>query len=181
MEDETNKEMGNRLTNRLPSWYAVYTMSRHEAKVEKVLQQKGMEVFLPRVITPRRWHNRKLSLTLPLFPGYLFVHSTLDTYDYLQILKAPGVVRILGNGRPTPVPEETVGSVRAIMESDQPFYPWRYLEKGKQVRVLDGPLAGTIGVIQGRKEKKRRLIVSVELFQRSVAVELDDDAVERWS
>jgi transcription antitermination factor NusG len=139
-----------------------------------------VEVFLPRVITRRR-RDRTPLIKLPLFPGYLFVHTPLDTYDYLKILKAPGVVRILGNGKPTPVPEETVSSVRAIVESDQPFYPWRYLEKGKQVRVLEGPLAGTIGVIQGRKEKKRRLIVSVELFQRSVAVELNDNAVECWS
>jgi transcription antitermination factor NusG len=181
MEGKDSEGTGSRQTSHFPSWYAVYTMSRHEAKVEKALQQKGVEVFLPRVITSSRSRNRKLLLTLPLFPGYLFVHTTLDTYDYLQILKAPGVVRILGNGRPTPVPEETVGSVRAIVESDQPFYPWRYLEKGKQVRVLEGPLAGTIGVIQGRKEKKRRLIVSVELFQRSVAVELNDNAVECWS
>jgi len=180
MEDGNSGETG-RQASRFPSWYAVYTMSRHEAKVEKVLQQKGVEVFLPRVNSPRRKRDRKVLLKLPLFPGYLFVHTSLDMYDYLQILKAPGVVRILGNGRPTPVPEETVGSIRSIVESDQPFYPWQYLEKGKQVRVLDGPLAGTIGVIQGRKEKKRRLIVSVELFRRSVAVELDDDAVERWS
>jgi len=180
MEAEISEETGSRQASRFPSWYAVYTMSRHEAKVEKVLQQKGVEVFLPRVITRRR-RDRKPLIKLPLFPGYLFVHSTLDMYDYLQILKAPGVVRILGNGRPIPVPEETVGSIRSIVESDQPFYPCRYLEKGMQVRVLDGPLAGTIGFIQGRKDKKRRLIVSVELFRRSVAVELDDDAVERWS
>ncbi|RJR35213.1 MAG: antitermination protein NusG [Deltaproteobacteria bacterium] len=181
MEDENLEETGSRQASLFPSWYAIYTMSRHEAKVEKILQQKGLEVFLPRVITGRRRRGRKAILKLPLFPGYLFVLTGLGTYDYHQILKAPGVVRILGNGRPIPVPEETVGSVRAIMESDQPFYPWRYLENGKQVRVLDGPLAGTVGIIQGRKEKKRRLIVSVELFRRSVAVELDDDAVEHWS
>jgi transcription antitermination factor NusG len=181
MDGKNSEGTGSLQTSHFLSWYAVYIMSRHEAKVEKVLQQKGVEVFLPRVMTPRRWRNRKVSLTLPLFPGYLFVNTCLDTNDYLMILKAPGVVRVLGNGSPTPVPGETVDSIKTIVESDQPFYPWRYLEKGKQVRVLDGPLAGTIGFIQGRKEKKRRLIVSVELFQRSVAVELDDDAVERWS
>jgi transcription antitermination factor NusG len=55
------------------------------------------------------------------------------------------------------------------------------LKTGSLVRVLEGPLAGVVGVILGRKEKKSRLIVSEELFQRSVAVELDSEAVERWS
>jgi transcription antitermination factor NusG len=163
------------------AWYAIYVQCRHEAKVEKVLQLKGLEVFLPRVTTISRRRDRKLFINIPLFPGYLFVCTNLNSYGYREILKAPGVVRLLGNSSPLPVPEETVNSVRAIVESDQPFYPWPYLQTGSLVRVLDGPLAGAVGVILGRKDKKRRLIVSVELFQRSVAVELDSEAVERWS
>jgi transcription antitermination factor NusG len=180
MENENNKETGSQQSTPSPFWYAIYTQSRQEGKVEKALRKNGLDVLLPLVTMHSRRRDRKLLLTLPLFPGYLFVHTTLDTNDYLAILKAPGMVRILGNGRPTPVPKETVESIRTIMQSNQPFYPCPYLQTEVPVRVLDGPLAGTVGVIQGRKEKKRRLIVSVELFQRSVAVELDDDAVERW-
>ncbi|MFH1597216.1 MAG: UpxY family transcription antiterminator [Pseudomonadota bacterium] len=165
-----------------PLWYVIYTQCRHEAKAEAALQQKGLEVFLPRVTTLSRRRDRKLLLKLPLFPGYLFVRTNLDSYGYMEILKAPGMVRLLGlKGSPTPVPAETIDSVKAIVDSDQPLYPWPYLKTGSLVRVLDGPLAGVVGVILGRKEKKRRLIVSVELFQRSVAVELDREAVERWS
>jgi transcription termination/antitermination protein NusG len=176
-----NEAVGSSQTSNHPSWYAVYTKSRHEAKVENALLQKGVEVFLPRVTIASRRRDRKLLLKLPLFPGYLFVHTALDTFDYHEIIKAPGVVRLLGNGSPAPVPEATIDTVKAIVESDQPFYPWPYLQTGKLVRVLEGPLSGTIGVIQGRKDKKRRLIVSVQLFQRSVAVELDGEAVESWS
>ena len=79
------------------------------------------------------------------------------------------------------MPADTIDSVKAIVDSDQPFYPWPYLKTGNLVRVLEGPLAGVVGVILGRKEKKRRLIVWGELFQGSVAVELDREAVERWS
>lgn len=176
-----NKEVGRQQTSNCPPWYAVYTQSRHEAKVEKVLQQKGMQVFLPRVITTSRRRDRKCLLKLPLFPGYIFVRTFLDSPEYLEILKAPGVVRLLGNGSPIPVAEETVDSVRAIVDSNQPFYPCPYLKAGTQVRVLEGPLAGVIGVIRGHKDKMRRLIVSVEMFKRSVAVELDGEAVEPWS
>jgi len=98
-----------------------------------------------------------------------------------QIIKVDGVVRLLGNGAPAPVPAKQIESIRTIVAGTRHYYPWRYLEKGKKVRVLDGPLAGVVGVILGRQEKKRRLIISVELFQRSVAVELDSEAVERWS
>jgi len=164
-----------------PPWYAIYTQCRHEARVESALQRNGLEVFLPRVTTRSRRRDRKLLLKLPLFPGYIFVRTSLTASEYHNIIKAPGVVRLLGNGSPIPVPEETIDSVKAIVDSDQPFYPWPYLKSGNMVRVLAGPLAGVIGVILGSKEKKHRLIVSVELFQRSVAVDLDDDAVEPWS
>lgn len=168
-------------TRNYPYWYAVHTQSRHEAKVEAALQHKGLEAFLPRVITASRRRDRRILIKLPLFPGYIFVRTSLVTWEYYEILKAPGVVRLLGNGRPFPVPEETIDSVRAIVNSDQPFYPWRYLKAGNRVRVAEGPLVGTVGVIMAQKDKKRRLIVSVELFQRSVAVELDCEAVEHWS
>jgi len=165
-----------------PLWYAIYTQCRHEARVESGLQQKGMEVFLPRVTTLSRRRDRRLLLNVPLFPGYLFVRTDLDTSVCLEILKIPGVVRLLGfKGSPAPVPEEIINSVKAIVDCDRPFYPWPYLQSGSLVRVLDGPLAGAVGVILGRKEKKRRLVVSMELFQRAVAVELDCEAVERWS
>ena len=179
--DSNNRELIP-LEGSTPLWYAIYTQCRHEAKAEAALQQKGLEVFLPRVTTLSRRRDRKLLLKLPLFPGYLFVRTDLETSSYREILQAPGVVRLLGfKGSPAPVPEETIDSVKAIVDSNQPFNPWPYPQTGSLVRVLEGPLAGAIGVILGRKEKKRRLIVSVDLFQRSVAVELDGDAVERWS
>jgi transcription antitermination factor NusG len=164
------------------AWYVIQTRSRHEAKVELALRQKGMEIFLPRITVPSRRMDRSLLLELPLFPGYLFVHSELDTPAYHQIIKVKGVVRLLGNnGAAYPVPVEKVRSIKTIVEGSHIYYPWKYLENGMQVRVLEGPLAGAIGVILKKKEKKRRLVVAVELFQRSVAVELEDEAVERWS
>ena len=152
MEGKNSEGMGSRQTSPFPSWYAVYTISRHEAKVEKVLEQKGMEVFLPRVITRRR-RDRTPLIKLPLFPGYLFVHTPLDTYDYLKILKAPGVVRILVNGKPTPVPEETVGSIRAIVESDQPFYTWRYQKKGSRCGCSMAPWPGLSASSRGARRR----------------------------
>ena len=163
------------------TWFVIQTQSRHEDKVEAALARKGLETFLPRITYPSRRRDRKVILKAPLFPGYLFLHAELDPVTFYQVIKVDGVVRLLGHGGPTPLEAEIVASIRHIVEGDKPYYTWRYLEKGKQVRVIDGPLAGAVGIIVGKNEKKRRLVVTVELFKRSVAVELDDDAVERWS
>jgi transcription termination/antitermination protein NusG len=164
------------------AWYVIHARSRHEAKVALALQQKEFEIFLPRITVRSRRQDRRQFLKVPLFPSYLFVNTVLEPVIYHEIIKLPGVVRLLGvNGRPSPVSTEKVESIKAIVESDRPYYPWVYLGEGKQVRILDGPLAGTIGLILRRREKKRRLLVAVELFQRSVAVELEDEAVEAYS
>lgn len=169
-----NRQMDNR------HWYVIQTQSRHEDKVETRLAGQGLETFLPRITYPSRRRDRKVILKAPLFPGYLFLRAEPDPLTFYQVIKVDGIIRLLGHGSPAPLAAETVASIRSIVEGERPFYSWRFLEKGKQVRVIDGPLAGVIGTITGKKEKKRRLVVAVELFKRSVAVELDDEAVEPW-
>ena len=165
------------------AWYVIHARHQHEAKVKLALQRKGLEVFLPRITVRSRRRDRKLLLEVPLFPGYLFVHSSLDHQRYYEIMQQKSVVRLLGGqpGLPTPVPPEVVASIRAIVDSHQPYYPWPYLQSDKKVCIMEGPLAGTVGVIVRTLDKKRRLVVAVKLFQRSVAVELEAEAVELWS
>jgi transcriptional antiterminator NusG len=165
-----------------PAWYVIHSCSRHEVKIELALQQKGLEIFLPRITVRSRRQDRKLLLQVPLFPGYLFVHTVLEPATYYDIIKLKSVLRLLGGkSGPRPVAAETVASIRAIVGSDRPHHPGAFLDCGKKVCIMEGPLAGTIGVILQRRDKKRRLVVAVELFQRSVAVELEDEAVEPWS
>jgi len=164
------------------AWYVIHARSRHEAKAESALQQKGLEIFLPRVVVRSRRCDRKLLLEVPLFPGYLFIHTTLDQVTYYDILKLKSVVRILGGTTgPSPLSAETVDSIKTITNSDRPYYPGRYLKRGMKVRIVEGPLAGTVGIIQERRDKRRCLVVAVELFRRAVNVELEDESVEPWS
>lgn len=162
-------------------WYVIQTHCRTEARVELALQRKGLEVFLPQIIVSRMRRGRKVMVNLPLFQSYLFVHTHIDSRVFHQIIKVDGVMRFLGLGDPVPVPPEQIESIRTIVNGDRHYYPWRYLEKGKKVRVIDGPMAGVVGTLIARKDRQRRLVVAIELFQRSVAVELDSEAVERWS
>jgi transcription termination/antitermination protein NusG len=162
-------------------WYVIQTHCRTETRVQLALERKGLDVFLPRMIIPRMRRGRKVMVNLPLFQNYLFIHTHIDSRVFHQIIKVEGVVSLLGNGEPAPVPPEQIKSIRTIADGDRHYYPWRYLEKGNKVRVIDGPMAGVVGILIARKDKRRRLVVAVELFQRSVAVELDSETVERWS
>jgi transcriptional antiterminator NusG len=163
------------------AWYVIHAQTRKEREVETALQRQGLEIFLPQVTVPSRRRDRKVSLRVPLFPGYLFINAQLYTAVFHKVIKAHHVFRLLGNGRPAPIPEAEVEAIKAIVSGDRPYYPWRFLEKGKKVRVIDGPLTGVEGIILEMREQKRRLVVSIELFCRSVAVELDSEAVEQWS
>jgi transcriptional antiterminator NusG len=163
-------------------WYAIYTRSRHEAKVYSCLLRKGFISFLPQITVPSRRRDRHLMISTPLFPGYLFVNTKLSPESYYQIINVTGVVKILGiNGFFIPIPETTIESLNKIVSSTRSFYPWEFLAKGDQIRIQEGPLAGVVGTLVDRKDKHRRLVVAVELFKRSVAVELESDLVEPWS
>lgn len=162
-----------------PKWYVIHTRSRHEAKVEWGLQARGLEVFLPRITVRSRRRDRFQLIAVPLFSGYLFVHTDLSPWAYDGIIRHHGVVSILGSkGRCTPVATETVASIRSILESGKPFYPWPRLASGRRVRVVDGPLVGATGVILRLKKGKSRLVVGVELLGRSVCVELAEETVD---
>jgi transcription termination/antitermination protein NusG len=160
-------------------WYVIHTCSRHEVLVAADLTRKGLEVFLPRVKVRSRRRDRRQMLEAPLFPGYLFVHTDLNDWAHYNIIRNQGVVRILGiKGQFTPVPEDTVTSLRTLVNSGQIVLPWSRLTLGKHVRVIEGPLMGAKGVILRNKQGKRRLLVAVELLGRSVCAELAEETVE---
>jgi transcription termination/antitermination protein NusG len=167
---------------RLPSsyyeafWYAVYTTSNHEKRVAEHLGQKSVEYFLPLYDIVRRWKDRRMQLHRPLFPGYIFVWIALR--DRLNVLKVPGVVRILSlNGTPTPIPSEQVDSLRVALRDGLRAEPHPYLQTGRQVRIKTGPLAGWKGIIVRRKGDLR-VVLSADLIQRSIIMDIEASSVE---
>jgi transcription antitermination factor NusG len=153
-------------------WYAIRVQSKFENLASATLRGKGYEEFLPLYRSRRRWSDRVKELDLPLFPGYLFCR--FDVHDrLLPILTTPGVISIIGAGRtPVSVDDEEIGAIRAILRSGLAAQPWPFLRVGSKVYVERGPLAGVEGIITNT-DKVYRLIVSVSLLQRSVAVEID--------
>jgi len=155
-------------------WYAIRVRSKYESVVSTTLRSKGYEEFLPLYRLRRRWSDRVKTLDLPLFPGYLFCR--LDVRDrLLPVLTTPGVVRILGAGKtPIPIADEEIAAINTILSSGLPMQPWPFLSVGSRVYIERGPLAGVEGIIVNM-EKTFRLVVSVTLLQRSVAVEIERD------
>ncbi len=153
-------------------WYAIRVRSKYENVASAGLRGKGYEEFLPSYRSKRRWSDRVKEIELPLFPGYLFCRFCVND-RLLPILTTPGVLSIAGAGKtPIPVRDEEVGAVRAILSSGLASRPWPFLRVGSRVYIESGPLAGLEGII-AETEKVDRLIVSVSLLQRSVAVEID--------
>ncbi|MBZ5627712.1 MAG: UpxY family transcription antiterminator [Acidobacteriia bacterium] len=157
-------------------WYALYTCSRHEKQVAVQLQQRDIEFFLPVYTCVRRWKDRRVTLQLPLFPGYVFVHTLLQRR--LEVLNVPGTVRFVAfNGRPVALPESDLLRLRSGLDQGLCATPHPYMKIGRRVRVRCGPLAGLEGIFV-RKKEHSRIVLSIDLIMRSVAVEVDAADVE---
>jgi transcription antitermination factor NusG len=156
-------------------WFAVQTRPKHEKSVSALLEFKGYEQLLPLYQSWHRSSGRMKSVLLPLFKGYLFCR--FDPIRRLPILMTPGVSSIVGRGRePEPLPSEEIARIKASCTSGLQTTPWPYLESGDLVRVECGPLQGVEGIFINEKNTCR-LVVSVEILRRSVAVEVDRDWV----
>jgi transcription antitermination factor NusG len=153
-----------------PLWYAAYTNAHHEKRVAELLARRSVEHFLPLYETVRRWKDRRVRLQLPLFPGYVFVRLALR--DRLQVLQVPGVANLVGfSGTPTALPPEEIDTLRNSLRNGVRAEPHPYLAVGRRVRVKAGPLAGMEGILV-RKKNQDRLVISLDLILRSVAVEV---------
>jgi transcription antitermination factor NusG len=153
------------------AWYALRIKGRFEKIVETQLQGKGYETLLPTYVSTRIWSDRVKSLSLPLFPNYIFGHFDIDARQ--PILLTPGVKSVVGAGRiPVPVDRTEVTSLRQLVNSGLNAYPSPYLAKGQRVYVTSGPLKGLIGIVVCTNGRYR-LTISVSLLMRSVSVELD--------
>lgn len=155
-------------------WFAVWVKGRCEQEAASHLSARGYSPYLPTYFERRQWSDRVRLAELPLFPGYLFCR--FDPQDRLPILTAPGVIQILGVGKtPLPVTDAEVEAIQAIAQSGLPKRPWPYLQVGQRVRIGSGPLRGVEGILLEIRGE-HRLVVSVELLRRSVAVEIDPES-----
>jgi transcription antitermination factor NusG len=162
------------------SWYAVHVRSNFERQVVQFLHgRRGPETFLPTYRTRSRGKDAGSSIERPLFPGYLFARLDALVEQRVAVLQSPGVVRLVEfGGRPAPVDDETIRSLRIIVSGPATAQPHPLLREGQPVRVVDGPFAGATGRLSRGRGRKPRLVVTLELLGRAAAVPIDLRDVE---
>jgi len=155
----------------MTNWYALQVRPRSEKHVQICLEEKGYEVFLPAYSSTREWSDRVKSISIPLFPSYLFCR--FDVHARLPVLVTPGVHSVVGIGKtPIAVDDSEIAAIQQVLKSGVAAQPWPYLKVGERVQVEAGPLQGLNGIVT-REKGIDRLIVSVTLLMRSVSIEID--------
>jgi transcription antitermination factor NusG len=157
--------------SRVFPWFALQVWSKRENLIASHLQGQGYDCFLPLSKSMRRWSDRMKEVEQPLFPGYLFCRFDLNNRG--PLLMTPGVRQIVGVGRtPIPVEDSELEAIRQVLSSGLPSQPWQYLHVGQRVRVNHGSLSNLEGILVSVKASNR-IVLSVTLLQRSVAMEID--------
>lgn len=160
------------------SWYAVSTKSRQEKVVVAMLQYMDVANFLPLIVEEHRWSDRRQKITVPLFHGYVFVRIATTAELMLRVLKVPGVVDFVRSRTgPLTIPDGEIDDVRAVLVHGVNCSPHQFLGAGDRVRVVRGALVGLEGTFI-RSASQSKLVISVEMIQRSVAVSVAESDVE---
>ena len=152
-------------------WFALRVKSRAEKVVATMAKNKGFDEFLPVYKSSRSWSDRTKVVELPLFPGYVFCRLIAERR--LPLLTIPGALHLVGIGKtPVPIDDAEIAAIRRAVESGLVAEPWPFLQVGQEVRLEEGPLAGLEGILV-EASKENRIVVSVTLLQRSVAVAIE--------
>jgi transcription termination/antitermination protein NusG len=160
-------------------WYALYTRSHCEQLVYNQLVAKGFQAFLPKIEIWSRRAGQQHLVPLPMFSNYLFLRHAMDKTSYIEVRQARGLVRILGErwDHLGVVPEADILAIQKVLRARMPVLPHPYLKEGQRVRIMDGPLAGAEGIFLHHRPEKGIIVLSVDLLQRSIAVEVDCSVV----
>jgi transcriptional antiterminator NusG len=163
-----------------PRWRVLWTRSNCEQLVYDQLAPKGLDLFLPTVEAWARRGGVRRRERVPLFGGYLFLRHAVDKATYLEVCKARGLVRMLGErwDRLEAVADSDIDAIRKLVRSELPIFPYPYLREGQRVRITRGPLTDVEGILVRGNPKTGLLVVSVDLLKRSVAVHLDCTQLE---
>jgi len=161
-------------------WYAVHVRSNQERTSAAFIEDRKINFFLPMYKVQSKRKDRQKILLKPLFSGYLFVNIDYNSRDRIQVLKAPGTVRIVGFGDvPTSISDSVIDSIKILTGFEkETIRPHPLIRSGQQVEVIDGPFRGAIGVLHETSDRKPKLVVEIELLGRAIAVSILKEQVQ---
>lgn len=159
-------------------WFAVWTRSRQEKSAASMLAALGIPHFLPLKPEIHQWSDRKQTVTVPLFSGYLFVRMDLARDSRLKVLNTSGIVGLVGNqSGPMPIPDQQIADIRTVLAARVECAVIPLLNEGDRVRVYRGALAGIEGRLV-RSNSLSRISISIEMIHKSLLVNVSRDDVE---
>ena len=162
---------GSISTNAELPWFAIRVKTRYEKQVAQSIESKKVHTSLPLYAARRRWSDRTKEVHVPLFDGYVFCQ--LDPIERMPVLLTPGVLHFVGIGKtPVPVEQREIGALQKMVQFGSTVRPWPFLREGERVRVDDGPLRNTEGILLSGEDGDA-VVVSITLLHRSVAVKVD--------
>jgi len=156
-------------------WYALQVRTRWESSTSLLLSGKGYQTLLPTYSVKKSWSGKLREVNAPLFPGYVFCQ--FNVHNRLPVLVTPGVIAVVGRGKvPVPVEDGEIAAIQALVSSGHEAEPWPFLELGQRVRIESEPFEGLEGILINSKGN-HRIVLSVSLLRRSVALEIDRSCV----
>jgi transcription antitermination factor NusG len=164
------------------AWIAIWTKARAEKSVARTLEARAISVWLPTVVVRRRWSDRWKEVQFVVFPGYVF--ARIDLNEWGALLRVAGVLTVVKDGaKPARIRDAQLTELRSALAGlalgEHPPEVIADFKPSTRVRVIDGPMAGLIGVVR-QVRGKRRLLVGLEQIGHAVAVSIGVARVERW-
>src|SRR6266567_5934438 len=157
----------------LGTWYAVQTSPRHEKAIATHLHNDGIECLLPLMLEEHKWSDRRKAVSLPVFPGYVFVHLHEYSKERINVLRRPGIVRFVGSNREAaPIPLNEIENIRRLVDTRIGCRPHQFLTVGQRVRIRSGALCGLEGILL-RVADSDSLVLSISLIQRSLSLRVE--------
>ena len=161
----------------LRQWFAIETRPRFEKKVFAQLDHQGVEVFLPLLTESHMWSDRRKTVTVPLFPGYAFVHINQSRVSWHAVLQTAGLIRFVSfGGTVLPIPSKQIEDLQLLLQEKGQFSLHPFVHAGQRVRIRGGCLNGLEGTLV--QNERQKLVISIQSIQRSLAIEAEGYELE---
>jgi len=159
-------------------WYALYTKSRAEKKVEAELLGKDLETYLPLEKKLKQWSDRKKWVKEPLIRSYIFVR--VDRSQLEKAYYTPGVVRVVTfEGKPAPIPDRQIQVIRDILDSGESYEVTSdEFQVGQMVAINGGNLKGLKGELI-KHVNRYKVLIRIDAIQQNLLININPSLLEK--
>lgn len=153
-------------------WFALYTKSRAEKRVNEELTEKGITTYLPLEKKLKQWSDRKKWVEEPFIRSYIFVQ--IKENEIQSVINTPGVVKMIKfDGKPAPVQEKQIDIIRSILSSKEDIeLSTDNFEPGEKVRIETGLLKGLVGELVYHLNKYK-VLIRIETINQNILIRIN--------